>query len=774
MSTDADTITDEQIAAIADRMVEEGRRVSPVTIWKEVRGGSLVAIVAALQRWREARQGETPALQVQPGLPEGLAETVMSAADRIWSASQHDAERAFSQRLAAVNQDLEAAVAERDEALAEYQKMIDEVETGRQRVIALTDTLSASESIALRLEAELATVTGRAEAAETHVEELAQRALAQDADLEAIKASFDEERLAREESATALASKNDEVAQLTQERDQARHEIVTLSDVCHARTEEVTQWSQEARAASSRAELAEARIEELVQRAAVDHANLEAMNASLEAERKAREELAAVVSGKTDELTRVIQEREQALQHVTTLDAACQANAQEVTRWSQEANAATSRAQAAEARIEELVQRVSSQDAGLEAAKASLEEERKGREELAAVVSSKTDELTRVTQERDQTLQQIATLSQAHQVKSEEVTRLSGELSAAAARAQAAEARVEELAQHATSHAAEQQATVALLDEERKARAELATAISGKSDELAQAAQERDQAQQQIVTLSDAHQAKSEEAIRLSAELGAALSHAKAAEVQASGSLAKLAALEAELEQARASLAAECEAAAARADEMSVHLNDLQRVTQELEETRQQIGTMNEAKAVASADLARVSQDASAAKERAEAAEQQVVQLEQRLAAQAAAVAQQNQRAQQASVRADEAERAEEVAALQRQIAAQARANAKALSELRATAEQWVAHAKDLKQRLGLASERILFIDARSTGEVALVRRLSSELERLKPDHELIARETQQKLIGATMSHQLAQKGYRYDPATAVMSKVTA
>jgi hypothetical protein len=58
------------------------------------------------------------------------------------------------------------------------------------------------------------------------------------------------------------------------------------------------------------------------------------------------------------------------------------------------------------------------------------------------------------------------------------------------------------------------------------------------------------------------------------------------------------------------------------------------------------------------------------------------------------------------------------------------------------------------------------------TGEVALVRRLSSELERLKPDHELVSRDAQQKLISTTMTQQLAMKGYRYDPTTAVMSKV--
>jgi hypothetical protein len=52
------------------------------------------------------------------------------------------------------------------------------------------------------------------------------------------------------------------------------------------------------------------------------------------------------------------------------------------------------------------------------------------------------------------------------------------------------------------------------------------------------------------------------------------------------------------------------------------------------------------------------------------------------------------------------------------------------------------------------------------------MRRLAVELERLKPDHELVFREAQQKLIGDKMAQQLAQKGYRYDPATAVMSKI--
>src|SRR5690349_17771843 len=110
MSTDTDTtMTDEQVAAIADRMTEEGRLVSPVTIWAEVRSGSIVAVAAALQRWRETREPQPPApeTQAQKALPGELAETVMEAARRIWTASQDDAGRLLSEGLGAASQQLD-------------------------------------------------------------------------------------------------------------------------------------------------------------------------------------------------------------------------------------------------------------------------------------------------------------------------------------------------------------------------------------------------------------------------------------------------------------------------------------------------------------------------------------------------------------------------------------------------------------------------------------------------------------------------------------------
>jgi chromosome segregation ATPase len=683
MSKNAELITDELVAAIADRMVEEGKRVSPVTIWSEARGGSLVAIVAALERWRDARQPRTPDLQVQAGLPEGLAETIMSAAGRIWTTSQDEAEKSFSQRLTAMSQRVDAGLAERDEALAEFQRLADEIEAGRERLSALTDALNTSESAATRLGAELATATGRADAAETRGEEFSQRVSVADANLEATQASLAEERRARDELATVVSGKNDEIARLTQERDDARQEAATLSDACQAKSEEAEKWSQEASAVTARAQAAEARVEELVQGAALADASLEATKAWLEDERTARDELAAVVASKNDEIARVTQDLEEARQQIASLGAAGQAKSEEVERLSREASATASRAQSAEARVEELLQRASTADTNLEATKTSLEEERREREALAAALSSKNDEIAQLTHERDDSRQQIATLSETSKAKSEEVEKWSQEASAANSRAQAAE-------------------------------------------------------------------------------------------TQATESLTRLAALEAELDEAHRMLAAEHQTAAARLDEGSVQANELQRITRELEETRQQVGTLTEAKTAASAELAQLAQDASAAKERADTAERHAAQLAQRLAelADAAAAAEEDQRGQHPGVRADEPESVEEVAALQRQLSAQAKAHEKALYDLRTNAQQWVTHAKDLKQRLGQAGERMLFVDARSTGEVALVRRLASELERLKPDHELISREAQQKLIGTTMNLQLAQKGYRYDPATAVMSKI--
>ncbi|MDR5746112.1 DNA-binding protein [Caballeronia sp. LZ029] len=557
MPTDVDIITDEQIASIADRLTQEGRKVTPVTVWTEAGGGSVVAIAAGLQRWREAHSPDMPQQQAPTGLPDDLAETLVNVARRLWTVSRDETERMSGQRLSVVSQRLSTALAERDEALAEFQKTGDEAAKNRQQTTEMLSALRASEDSVARLRQEFEAATERAQTAESRVEEAQQRASAEQARLEALNASLDEERRAK----NAL---NEDVARIAQERDQARQ----------------------------------------------DHT-----------------ELHASMSGKDEALARIAGELDQVRQ--------------------QHGN-------------------------------------------LHASLAGKDEELARIAQERDQA---------------------------------------------------------------RQDHAELHALIAGKDDELARIAQERDQVREQHEALSLASQEKSAEAERWSQDANAAHARAQTAEAQASEGLARVAALEAELNEARGALAAERENAATLKTEISAHRDHAGRVGGELDEARKQISALMEQKAEQGAELARVSNDVNALRERAETAEKNATDLAKRL------------------VEKEQGEESE-LASLQRQISAQAKAHSKAYDDLRANAEQWVTYAKDLRQRLDVANEKILFIDARSTGEVALMRRLAVELERMKPDHELVLREAQQKVIGDKMAQQLAQKGYRYDPATAVMSKI--
>jgi len=564
MPTDVDNITDEQIASIADRLTEEGRKVSPLTVWAEAGNGSVVAIAAGLQRWREARSPDMPQQQAPTGLPDDLAETLVNVARRLWTVSRDETERMSGQRLSAVSQRLSTALAERDEALAEFQKTGDEAAKNRQQMMEMLSALRASEESVVRLREEADAATIRAQTAETRIEEAAQRASAERAQLETVNASLEEERRAKEALNAALAAKDEDIARIAQERDQAREQQANL------------------------------------------HASL---------------------AGKDEELARIVDERNQARQQ---------------------------------------------------------------HEQLSASLASKDEELARIAEERDQARQQHEQLS---------------------------------------------------------------ASLAAKDEELARIAEERDQARQQHEALGLVSQEKSAEAERLLQDLNAAHTRAQAAEAQARENLARIAALEAELNDARSALAAERESAAARGAEVSAQREHAERIGAELDEARKQVSALMEEKAEQGAELARVSNDVNALRERAEAAERNATDLAKRLVE---------------KEQGDESE----LASLQRQVAAQAKAHSKAYDDLRANAEQWVTYAKDLRQRLDVANEKILFIDARSTGEVALMRRLAVELERLKPDHELVFREAQQKLIGDKMAQQLAQKGYRYDPATAVMSKI--
>jgi len=590
MSMETDIVTDERVAQIADRMAGEGKKVSALAIWGELRCGSIVAVSAAVERWRQARQpasAEAPA-SVMTGLPDDVAQTMLSAAGNLWASAREEAERVVNQRLALAGGHAEALAAERDEALAEYQNTLAEAELARERVATLTNALSISEEAVNRLATELSALRDRAKTAEDRVAELEDRAAAAEA-----RVAQTEEREAASEARVGEAEERALAAEArvarTEERASAAEARATETD------ERVRDAESRVAHAEERASTAEARLAEAEQHASAVQARLEAAETSLTEERGAREALNAATVARDEEIARLIAERDAAHEKAAALGEAGEAHAREVQRWTDESNAASSRAH----------------DAAL----------------------------------------------------------------------------------------------------------------------------------------------------------------------QASESLAQLAALQTELDQARTELAAERDAHAAHGDEAAAQRAEVERVQHELAAARDQLAAMSEANAAATAETTRLAQDASAATSRAQAAEQRVAELERQLAELEKAHAQQ-QGASPEGLSADdeskEAVMADEIASLRRQMTSQAKAHEKAYAELRTLAEQWIAHAKELKQRLSATNQKVTFLDARSAAEVALLRRLSSELERLKPDHDLISRDAQQKFISATLAERLEQKGYRYDPATAVMSKIEA
>ncbi|MEC5406397.1 DNA-binding protein [Paraburkholderia sp. MPAMCS5] len=610
MSMETGTVTDERVAHIADRMVGEGKRVSALAIWGEVRSGSIVAVSAALQRWREARQpdAEPAHASVMSGLPEDVAQTMLSAAGTMWASAREEAERVVNQRLAVAGQHADAIAGERDEALAAYQDRVAEAELAHERVATLTNALSISEDAVNRLATELPSLRDRAKAADERVAEVEQRAAAAQA----------------------------RVAQ-TEEREAA-------SEARIAQAEE-------------RASTAEARVAQADERAA-----------AAEARAAQAEERATAAEA-----------------HVAQADERAAAAEARVAQ-------AEERATTAEARVAQAEERASTAETRLQAAEAALSEAHHAHEASSKASTAKDVEITRLVEERDAARHEATTLGEAGHAHAKEVQRWSDESNAASSRAQ-----------------------------------------------------------------------------------NAAL--------QASESRSQLAALQAELDQARAELTAQREANAARHDETASQRGELERVQQELDASRDKLAAMSEANAAATAERSRLTQEASSAADRADAAERRATDLEHQLADLERAHAQRLEHAQEAAfapespspeIESREAVMADELASLRRQIATQARTHEKSYGELRTLAEQWIAHAKELKQRLSATNQKVTFLDARSAAEVALLRRLSSELERLKPDHDLISRDAQQKLISATLAERLEQKGYRYDPATAVMSKIEA
>ncbi|EEA04254.1 conserved hypothetical protein [Burkholderia sp. H160] len=314
------TITDELVAEIATRMADEGQKVSPVAIWSEVHTGSVVAVAAALRKWRETRTPRVPQAVERPALPETVTDTMRDALDRLWTSAQDEAERAVARRLAAMRQRVEDASNERDDALAELQTTVQELDALQVQLDQMTSAYDEKVDVVAGLEEDIALAVQRTDAAEKRAQELAERVSLLEAELERAELAAGREASSRletdaageDESAesvvaspdgeterAALAAAHAEaVAHLESELEAIRAELRAEQEAHAAQREEVTGAQAERDAAAVELQNAQAQIASLTDERHADASEIARLSASLsEIQEHAAELAKSVVSG---------------------------------------------------------------------------------------------------------------------------------------------------------------------------------------------------------------------------------------------------------------------------------------------------------------------------------------------------------------------------------------------------------------------------------------------------------------------------------------------
>ncbi|MGV2290266.1 DNA-binding protein [Trinickia sp. YCB016] len=341
------TITEEMIAEIANRMADEGQKVSPLAIWSEVHTGSVVAVAAALRKWRETRALRATPVAERPALPEVVTDTMRDALDRLWTSAQDEAERAVSRRLNAMTQRVEDASNERDDALAELQNTVEELESGRRQLVEMTDAYHAKTDEAGRLTEDIAQAMQRADAAELRVHELEARIAALEAEVERLTAELAAQREAHSQREAELAS----AGSVTTDAGELLQTATDAADT--ANSEQIAQLESE----------------------------LESIRALLEAEQQAHAIQSQEAARARDELDSVSHDLYETKAKLATLTEERSGDVAEIARLTATLSAAEERAEV----LQQLAASASAPSAFVEAPSAAAPEAGAGAEEIEAL-----------------------------------------------------------------------------------------------------------------------------------------------------------------------------------------------------------------------------------------------------------------------------------------------------------------------------------------------------------------------------------------------------
>ncbi|MBB2931640.1 DNA-binding protein [Paraburkholderia silvatlantica] len=324
------TITDELVAEIANRMADEGQKVSPMAIWSEVHTGSVVAVAASLRKWREERAPRLQQVVERPALPEAVTDTMRDALDRLWTSAQDEAERAVARRLQSMRERVEDACAERDNALEELQTTVQELDALQVELDKMTRAYETKADAGSGLEEDIASAMQRADAAEKRAEELAGRVATLEAELERAVAELAAER----EAHASQAAEAEAAAAAAAAGEQAGSAALTGND-------EAERAALEAAHAEAVAKL---------------EGELEAIRAALQAEQEAHAAQREQAAGAQAERDAAATELQNAQQQLASLSDERTADASEIARLTASLTEAQERADAAQQRATELAE----------------------------------------------------------------------------------------------------------------------------------------------------------------------------------------------------------------------------------------------------------------------------------------------------------------------------------------------------------------------------------------------------------------------------------
>ena len=135
-------VNDERVFEIAEQLTASGVKVTNRAVWSAIGGGSMTTINHALRRWREHQVLHVSQPIERTPLPVTLLDVLHHATAQLWEAAQTETKEELEQLAIATNARVSEAHSGRDEALAELQATVEELEqvkAERDAVLAACD-----------------------------------------------------------------------------------------------------------------------------------------------------------------------------------------------------------------------------------------------------------------------------------------------------------------------------------------------------------------------------------------------------------------------------------------------------------------------------------------------------------------------------------------------------------------------------------------------------------------------------------------------------------